>query len=186
MADYFKPVRRKCGVATLTLASLFIFGMILSITFTDQIKFYTDSTVYRVSSTQNWIELTYYSHPSDTEAFKPMRIRGAFRLLSEKLKPKDTSPPAVKLPLESRNNADHVCFLPPERTPSWWRSMGFELYEHPHGVVGHCLDMHYLYCVVPLSLISVFLLLSQPRIADHFANKDNKSSGQIDPPNASP
>jgi hypothetical protein len=136
MGDYFKPWRRKIGVVTLVMACVFTAAWVRSQTLRDRISLGKHS-VQSYSGGVAWMQYTRF-------------IQATLSI--------DTD-----LVEHYRNDEAKI-----DKQLRWWRC-GFENYEQEYHIAtmgtGVVLVWRVLYwpIVIPLTLLSAFLLLSKPR-----------------------
>ena len=147
MGDYFKPWRRKIGVVTLVLACVFAAGWVRSLTRVDLIELNGKPWRYNVSS--GFGQLHFWQ-------MSPLEKKIPFFRASFVMKLKNFTGHTI---------TNGVATFDPMRNQTTWRWdwMGFHLSDGMKGTVQVRLCfVPYWSIVIPLTLISLWLLLVKP------------------------
>jgi hypothetical protein len=154
MGRYFKPLRRKIGVITLVMACTFAAGWIRSLSLVDYAGWDCSFTGYDLKSERGQL---WFFYTTRTE-----RRNWAYLLDSERISP--------------RINTARLPFL--QSNLDWrWDWLGFHFSSEVSPTVQHrYFIVPYWFIVVPLTVLSAWLILSKPR---------TKSEPSITPANES-
>ena len=136
MGEYFKPWRRKIGVLTLFTACLFMAAWVRSFTSTDGFQWNLKAFGFGVLSTHNSVALMFRILDEPFGWSSPESLSGGFSTIDEQF-----------------------------RGSEWrWRFAGlrFGRFPKPASSVFVCV-VAYSWVVIPLTLLSAWLLLNKPR-----------------------
>jgi len=137
MGEFFKPWRRKIGVVTLVLACVFMGGWVRSYSFTDQLIPPGQTSTFHV-----WVSLR--------GRFAWMKVQGQAARV------------APSLPMFSSAPGNSPCPIDREYSKWYWQFMGFGS-GTGNAHIYLFWTIPYWSIVVPLTLLSAWLLLSKPR-----------------------
>lgn len=139
MRDFFKGWRRKIGVATLVMACVFTAGWIRSFAISDFLRMDCPKFRLMAESTRGWIECDHIP-----ELVEPGEWD--FEFYSGYPRP-EWGPPLKKVPMWV--------------STGWWTT--YDEKGNEIGGTGHKATSHYAAIVVPLIIVSAWLLLRSPR-----------------------